>query len=348
MASHKRALFRRAAQLKCPITPKKAKDLQRSVKTTIPVAHDDYARKVALKAKEDPKLFWSYIKCFQSTSHKPCFMDNAVPVTTPSLMAQLFASQFSSAYSSTTSLDHDLLAQEVETRVTTPPASISTISFAHDDLHEAVRFIKPFQNPGPDYVAPSFLKLIYPHVSHSLLLMFQSFVDNAFVPQKWKESFVTPVHKGRGKPTCEISSYRPVSITSILCRTFERLVNRSIIAFLEQNSILASSQHRFRPNRSCVTALATVAHYVSSNMDSGTPTDLIQLDLRNAFDTLDHTIPVTNAAQAGLQGTLLLWFARFGAGRSQRVRYHGSHSESYLALSGVLQGGRSDSLFPLC
>ncbi|KAH7933972.1 hypothetical protein HPB49_019918 [Dermacentor silvarum] len=135
-----------------------------------------------------------------------------------------------------------------------------------------------------------------------------------------------------------MSSYRPVSITSILCRTFDRLVNRSIIAFLEQNSILASSQHGFRPNRSCETALATVAHYVSSNMDSGTPTDLIQLDLTNAFDTLDHAILVTKAAQAGLQGTLLLWLARFVVGRSQRVHYHGSHSESYLALSGVTQG----------
>ncbi|KAH7986064.1 hypothetical protein HPB49_026145 [Dermacentor silvarum] len=338
MASHKRALFKRAAQLKCPVTLKKAKDLQRSMKATIQVAHDDYARKIALKAKEDLKLFWSYIKRFQSTSPKPCFMENAVPVTEPSSIARLFASQFSSTYSSTTSLDPDLLAQEVETRVTTPAASISTISFSHDDLHEAVRFIKPSQNPGPDYIAPSFLKLIYPHVSYSLLLMFQSFMDNAFVPQKWKESFVTPVHKGRGKPTCEMSSYRPVSITSILCRTFERLVNRSIIAFLEQNRILASSQHVFRPNRSCETALATVAHYVSSNMDSGTPTDLIQLDLTNAFDTLDHAILVTKAAQAGLQGTLLLWLARFVVGRSQRVHYHGSHSESYLALSGVPQG----------
>ncbi|KAH7974268.1 hypothetical protein HPB49_013517 [Dermacentor silvarum] len=177
-------------------------------------------------------------------------MDNAVPVTEPSSIAQSFASQFSSTYSSTTSLDPDILTQEVETRVTTPAASISNISFSHDDLHEAVRFIKPSQNPGPNYAAPSFLKLIYPHVTSSLLLMFQSFVDNAFAPQKWKESFVTPVHKGRGKPTCEVSSYRPVLITSILCRTFKRLVNRSIIDFREQNSILASSPHGFRPNRS--------------------------------------------------------------------------------------------------
>ncbi|KAH6946917.1 hypothetical protein HPB50_016142 [Hyalomma asiaticum] len=306
LTTRKRALFRQAAQLKCPITLQKAKELQRSMKATIQKAHDDYAHKIAFKAKENPKLFWSYINRLQATSHKPCFMDNAIPVTEPSSIAQLFASQFSSTYSSTTSPDPDLLAQEAEARVTAPATSITTLSFSLDDLNEAVRLIRPSRNQGPDYIAPSFFKLLYPHISHSLLFMFQSFLNNAFVPLKWKESFVTPVHKGRGKPTSAVSSYRPVSITSIVCRTFERVINRAISAFLEQNHTFAPYQHGFRPNRSCETALATVTHYVSANMDSGLSTDLIQLDLSNAFDTLDHAILVTKAAQAGLRGTLLL------------------------------------------
>lgn len=333
LATRKRALFRRAARCKCPVTLQKAKELQRSLKATIQMAHDDYARNIALKAKENPKLFLSYINRLQATIHEPCFLDNDAPVTEPSSIAQLFASQFSSAYSSTTSLDPDLLVQEAEASVASPTASISTLHFSLDDLDEVVRLIRPSRNPGPDYVAPTFFKLLYPHISHPLLFMLQSFLDNAFVPQKWKASFATPVHKGHGKPTCELSSYRPVSNTSIVCRTFERLVNRAILAFLEENCVFAPSQHGFRPNRSCETALATVTHYVSSNMDSGSSTDLIQLDLSNAFDTLDHACLVTKAAQAGLRGTLLLWLSRFLVGRSQRVLYRGSCSRSYSSLS---------------
>lgn len=105
LATRKQALFRRAARRKCPVTLQKAKELQHSLKATIQMAHDDYARNIALRAKENPKLFWAYINRLQATAHKPCFMDSAVPVTEPSSIAQLFASQFSSTYSSTTSLD---------------------------------------------------------------------------------------------------------------------------------------------------------------------------------------------------------------------------------------------------
>ncbi|KAH6944558.1 hypothetical protein HPB50_003873 [Hyalomma asiaticum] len=77
-------------------------------------------------------------------------------------------------------------------------------------------------------------------------------------------------------------------------------------------------------------------------MDSGLSIDLIQLDLSNVSDTLDHAILVTKAAQAGLRGTLLLWLARFLVGRSPRVLYHGSRSESYCSLSGVPQGSVLD------
>lgn len=65
------------------------------------------------------------------------------------------------------------------------------------------------------------------------------------------------------------------------------------------------------------------------------PPGLIQLDLSNAFGTLDHVILVTKAGQAGFRDTLLLWLAHIVVGPSQLVLYHGLHSESYPTLSGV-------------
>ncbi|KAM7285158.1 uncharacterized protein ISCGN_032118 [Ixodes scapularis] len=58
-ASRKRALFKKAARLQCAETLKAAKDLQRGLKSSIHTAHSNYARSIALKAKEDPKQFWS-------------------------------------------------------------------------------------------------------------------------------------------------------------------------------------------------------------------------------------------------------------------------------------------------
>ncbi|KAH6923110.1 hypothetical protein HPB50_021855 [Hyalomma asiaticum] len=99
-----------------------------------------------------------------------------------------------------------------------------------------------------------------------------------------------------------------------------------MFAFREQNHTFATPQHGFLPNCSYETALVTLIHYVSVNMDSALSTDLIQLDLSNAFDTLDHAILARQAPQAGIRGTLLLWLARFLVGGWQRVLHHGSYS----------------------
>lgn len=80
----------------------------------------------------------------------------------------------------------------------------------------------------------------------------------------------------------------PVSITTLVCRTFER-ANSRLPDFLENTSHISPSQHGFRQNRGCETALATVSHYISNNMDNRVAMDLMQLDLVNAFDALNLT-----------------------------------------------------------
>ncbi|KAG0427676.1 hypothetical protein HPB47_025289 [Ixodes persulcatus] len=193
MARRKRTLFKKAARMHCPVLFQEAKQLQRRLKTAIYVAFTNYSRIIAGKIKDDPQLFWAFISRQRSTPHKPCLLSGDCRVTAPRDIAQLFATQFS--------------------------------SFSPDDLQSAIERLKSSRSVGPDHLAPTFLKLLYPLISHPLLNMLQSFADNAFVPDTWKRAFISPIHKGRGKSTHSACNYRPVSITSILCRTFERMIN---------------------------------------------------------------------------------------------------------------------------
>lgn len=137
--------------------------------------------RVLLKAKEGRKLFWAYVNRQQSSSRRPCFVDKSVPATQPATIAELFTTQFSSAYSPTISSPHpDRLTQELEAEIEAPAASITTLTLLPEHLQEAVHLIKSSQSPGPDHMAPAFLRLLYPHVLHFMLLMFQSFLDHAF------------------------------------------------------------------------------------------------------------------------------------------------------------------------
>lgn len=126
-------------------------------------------------------------------------------------------------------------------------------------------------------------------------------------------------------------------MTSILCRTFERLVNRSLLDYLIDSKTLMS-EHGFRPGRSCDTALATITHYISDGLDARTPTDLIQLDYSDVFDTLDHHLLIKKLAGGGVRGSMLRWVAHFLIGRSHRVVFHGSTSDDYRVPSAVPQG----------
>ena len=84
------------------------------------------------------------------------------------------------------------------------------------------------------------------------------------------------------------SNYRPISLTSQVCKILEFFVSSSIAEFLAQNGLISQQQHEFVKGRSCLTNLLTALNDWKSAMDSGTGTDIIFLDFQKAFDTVPH------------------------------------------------------------
>ena len=73
------------------------------------------------------------------------------------------------------------------------------------------------------------------------------------VPDDWKEANVVPVYKGGSRNVA--TNYRPISLTSQLCKVFETIIRDQVIEFLETNALIRNSQHGFRKGRSCLTNL---------------------------------------------------------------------------------------------
>lgn len=110
------------------------------------------------------------------------------------------------------------------------------------------------------------------------------------------------------------------SYNDILCQTFERMIHCKLLDYCEDNDLLASTQHGFRKNGSCDTALATVTHYFSENLNCGISTDLMQLDFSSTLDTLNHDMLPQKAVQAGVCRLLLLWIG-FLTDRTHQVLF---------------------------
>ena len=111
-------------------------------------------------------------------------------------------------------------------------------------------------------------------------------MDTGTVPDDWRNAYITPIYKkgDRSQP----SNYRPISLTSIVSKTFEHIFSSHITKHLEDSNILNEHQHGFRQNRSCETQLISLFHDLSQSYDKDIQTDLISLDLAKAFDTVAH------------------------------------------------------------
>ena len=87
-----------------------------------------------------------------------------------------------------------------------------------------------------------------------------------YVPCSWKESSIIPFYKGGVHS--DLLNYKPVSLTSVVCKSLERLISGDLMRHLEGNGILSSNQFSFRPNLSVVDQLVKVYKYVVSAHDS--------------------------------------------------------------------------------
>ena len=80
------------------------------------------------------------------------------------------------------------------------------------------------------------------------------------------EGTVRALHKKEKKNVC--SNYRPVSLTSVVCKLLESLLRDVLLKYLESNNKIVSNQYGFRPGYSCCSQLLNVMEDFSDFMDS--------------------------------------------------------------------------------
>ena len=161
-------------------------------------------------------------------------------------------------------------------------------------------------------------------------------LNNSTLPDDWKRAIVIAIFK-RGDRSI-VSNYRPVSLTSVVCKQLEHTIAGYLRQLWEKNKWLHESQHGFRPGHSCESQLFTVCQDLAEALDEGGRIDSIIIDFSKAFDLVPHDRLITKIAESGVDGRVIGWLRNFLSGRSQRVRVDGHLSEEIAVTSGVPQG----------
>ena len=182
----------------------------------------------------------------------------------------------------------------------------------------------------------SILKVAKCFVSQPLMEIVNTSILEGTFPKKLKLAKVVPVFKS-GEDT-DPNNYRPISLLSTFNRIFERLMYKRLKSFFEINGLFYESQYGFREKHSTQYALIDIVNRIQNNMDKGLFSCGVFIDLKKAFDTVDHDSLLDKLYRYGIRGIILEWFSSYLKGRSQ-VTQIGEHvSTKELNSCGVPQG----------
>ena len=122
-----------------------------------------------------------------------------------------------------------------------------------------------------------------------------------------------------------------------LSKTIEYIINKQLIDYLETNQLLSPTQFGFRKKYSTKLALADLVVDIAEKLDSGLVTLGIFIDLRKAFDTLNHDTLLKKLEHYGVRGVPLLWFKNYLSNRQQFVSINNTFSPRNIIECGVPQ-----------
>ena len=92
----------------------------------------------------------------------------------------------------------------------------------------------------------------------------------------------------KGPPSSSVANYRPISITSVLSKVFERLVSVSLGRFMERSFVPPTTEFAYRKGLGTCNALLCVSHTKQSALESGQEIGIVHIDFSAAFDRVNH------------------------------------------------------------
>ena len=292
--------------------------------------------KAVASIKRNPKYFFAYAKKKSKTKTNigPLRTPQKSLTTSASKMANILSDQYASAFSKPRYENDDPKALFPD--VPNSPSTLDNICFADDDLEEAMRELRLNAAAGPDGIPAILLNKCASALAPPLASIWRKSMKDGDIPLPLKSATIVPIHKGKSKALAK--NYRPVALTSQLCKVFEKVVRKQLVSFMEENNLLNPNQHGFRSGRSCLSQLLSHFDKITSLLEKGLGVDVIYLDFAKAFDKVDIGITLRKLHDIGVRGRLGRWLVSFLTGRLQTVTVEGRKSQPQPVISGVPQG----------
>ena len=152
------------------------------------------------------------------------------------------------------------------------------------------------------------------------------------------QTIVNPLTMFKQGNRSDLNNYRPISVIPVVAKVFERIIYDQLYNHLTIHKLISRQQSGFRPLHSTITALLEATDSWAYNIDQGNVNAVVFLDLKKAFDTVDHDILLSELTKYGVHGTSNDWFRSYLDCRKQRCFINDSLSGDYFFTCGIPQG----------
>ena len=134
-----------------------------------------------------------------------------------------------------------------------PEGGLGSMTFPCAMVSMYLRKLNNSKTIGPDGLSSFAIKNIGECLVTPLSSLFEFLFMNSHVPADWKKAVITPLYK-KG-PSSNPANYRPISITCVLCRLTERIINHQMASYFVNGNLLSIHQHGFLRCKSTITHL---------------------------------------------------------------------------------------------
>jgi len=190
-------------------------------------------------------------------------------------------------------------------------AKLVDISVTVDSIKSKLQKLKEDKAAGADNMSPRILNALCEEIA--VPIIFRKSLDTGCVPGDWRTANVSPLFKKGSRH--KVDSYRPVSLTSQICKVVEAVFRDEIVQHLDKYDLIRNTQHGFRKGYSCTSNLLVFLESVTTAIDAGRNVDTVYLDLAKAFDKVPH----------GIDGLVCNWINKWLSDRWQRVSLDGAY-----------------------
>ena len=320
---------------------KKFREIRNEVIDLVRKAKDEYKNKLTselLNKDIPPGKWWRIAKSisnFTKARDPPPFLEHDGQICIhPSNKVEILNTHFSNI----ANIDNEPVISD---NVTPLPCHLNEFIITEQEILDQLKILNVNKPAGPDGVSPRLLKDIAYSISKPLTKFFNMSLSIKQVPLLWKIAHVSPIFKGKGNPHSP-QNYRPISVTSIVCKIMKKILFKHLFNYMKTNNILSKCQSGFQPNDSTVNQPIEIYHNIISNMDRGRDVRFVFCDVSKAFDKVWHKGLLFKLKLTGVNKQLISWIESYLSDRQQKVVSEGFSSTLKGIKAGVPQGSVLD------